>query len=72
MKLTLKQFCTFAEEENPKNCTSGVFYCHSKAMCDDYATGYCCVCQPGFYGNGLSCLNEGSQVLFYENWKKII
>uniref|UniRef100_A0A673BKK7 Nidogen 2a (osteonidogen) n=1 Tax=Sphaeramia orbicularis TaxID=375764 RepID=A0A673BKK7_9TELE len=40
-----------------------VFYvtdqCSQNAFCSDYATGFCCHCQPGFYGNGRHCLPDG-------------
>uniref|UniRef100_A0A8C7YT76 Nidogen 2a (osteonidogen) n=1 Tax=Oryzias sinensis TaxID=183150 RepID=A0A8C7YT76_9TELE len=34
--------------------------CSQNAFCSDYATGFCCHCQPGFYGNGRDCLPEGA------------
>uniref|UniRef100_A0A665TPW8 Nidogen 2a (osteonidogen) n=1 Tax=Echeneis naucrates TaxID=173247 RepID=A0A665TPW8_ECHNA len=34
--------------------------CSQNAFCTDYATGFCCHCQPGFYGNGHHCLPEGA------------
>uniref|UniRef100_A0A671U8B5 Nidogen 2 n=1 Tax=Sparus aurata TaxID=8175 RepID=A0A671U8B5_SPAAU len=34
--------------------------CSQNAFCSDYATGYCCHCRPGFYGNGRHCLPEGA------------
>lgn len=33
--------------------------CSQNAYCSDYATGFCCHCQPGFYGNGRYCLPDG-------------
>uniref|UniRef100_A0A671UBP2 Nidogen 2 n=1 Tax=Sparus aurata TaxID=8175 RepID=A0A671UBP2_SPAAU len=45
--------------------------CSQNAFCSDYATGYCCHCRPGFYGNGRHCLPEGAEftrraeVIFY-------
>ncbi|XP_067411280.1 nidogen-2 [Emydura macquarii macquarii] len=34
--------------------------CSQHAFCTDYATGFCCHCQPKFYGNGRHCLPEGA------------
>uniref|UniRef100_A0A667WUR5 Nidogen 2 n=1 Tax=Myripristis murdjan TaxID=586833 RepID=A0A667WUR5_9TELE len=34
--------------------------CSQNALCTDYPTGFCCHCQPGFYGNGRQCLPEGA------------
>uniref|UniRef100_A0A8D0AV02 Nidogen 2 n=1 Tax=Sander lucioperca TaxID=283035 RepID=A0A8D0AV02_SANLU len=34
--------------------------CSQNAFCSDYATGFCCHCRPGFYGNGRHCLPEGA------------
>uniref|UniRef100_A0A8C4HX39 Nidogen 2a (osteonidogen) n=1 Tax=Dicentrarchus labrax TaxID=13489 RepID=A0A8C4HX39_DICLA len=34
--------------------------CSQNAICSDYATGFCCHCRPGFYGNGRHCLPEGA------------
>lgn len=33
--------------------------CSQNAFCSDYATGFCCHCRQGFYGNGRHCLPEG-------------
>uniref|UniRef100_A0A8C6KF90 Nidogen 2 n=1 Tax=Nothobranchius furzeri TaxID=105023 RepID=A0A8C6KF90_NOTFU len=34
--------------------------CSQNAICSDYATGFCCHCRPGFYGNGRQCLPDGA------------
>uniref|UniRef100_A0A3Q2ZEG2 Nidogen 2a (osteonidogen) n=1 Tax=Kryptolebias marmoratus TaxID=37003 RepID=A0A3Q2ZEG2_KRYMA len=34
--------------------------CSQNAFCSDYATGFCCHCRPGFYGNGRQCLPDGA------------
>uniref|UniRef100_A0A7N5ZYA1 Nidogen 2a (osteonidogen) n=1 Tax=Anabas testudineus TaxID=64144 RepID=A0A7N5ZYA1_ANATE len=34
--------------------------CSHNAFCSDYATGFCCHCRPGFYGNGVHCLPDGA------------
>uniref|UniRef100_A0AAQ6A9T9 Nidogen 2a (osteonidogen) n=1 Tax=Amphiprion ocellaris TaxID=80972 RepID=A0AAQ6A9T9_AMPOC len=34
--------------------------CSQNAFCSDYATGFCCHCRPGFYGNGRHCLPDGA------------
>ncbi|KAH8320608.1 hypothetical protein KR067_005779 [Drosophila pandora] len=42
-----------------QSCQSTAHQCHEKAQCHDKSEGYCCVCEPGFYGNGKSCLANG-------------
>uniref|UniRef100_A0AAR2J865 Nidogen 1a n=1 Tax=Pygocentrus nattereri TaxID=42514 RepID=A0AAR2J865_PYGNA len=61
----------FVEIEEDDNIQVGVFTyssqtcansrqeCSSFADCQDYATGFCCHCRPGFYGNGKQCIAEG-------------
>ncbi|XP_041942944.1 nidogen-2 isoform X2 [Alosa sapidissima] len=34
--------------------------CSQNAYCSDYATGLCCHCRSGFYGNGQHCLPSGA------------
>ncbi|XP_069568834.1 nidogen-2 isoform X2 [Brachyistius frenatus] len=46
--------------ENKETCARFQHQCSQNAFCSDYATGYCCHCRPGFYGNGLHCLPEGA------------
>uniref|UniRef100_A0A7N8Y809 Nidogen 2a (osteonidogen) n=1 Tax=Mastacembelus armatus TaxID=205130 RepID=A0A7N8Y809_9TELE len=36
------------------------YQCSQNAFCSDYATGFCCHCRPGFYGNGRHCLPDGA------------
>uniref|UniRef100_A0A8D3DII4 Nidogen 2a (osteonidogen) n=1 Tax=Scophthalmus maximus TaxID=52904 RepID=A0A8D3DII4_SCOMX len=43
----------YAPPHSPEQCSQNSF-------CSDYATGYCCHCRPGFYGNGRHCLPEGA------------
>uniref|UniRef100_A0A7N6FEM8 Nidogen 2a (osteonidogen) n=1 Tax=Anabas testudineus TaxID=64144 RepID=A0A7N6FEM8_ANATE len=38
----------------------GHMQCSHNAFCSDYATGFCCHCRPGFYGNGVHCLPDGA------------
>ncbi|KAI5711004.1 hypothetical protein M8J75_013255 [Diaphorina citri] len=38
-------------------CVEAAATCHSKADCSDEDTGYCCVCKPGYYGNGINYNN---------------
>ncbi|XP_036947108.1 nidogen-2 isoform X14 [Acanthopagrus latus] len=46
--------------ENKETCARFQQQCSQNAFCSDYATGYCCHCRPGFYGNGRHCLPEGA------------
>uniref|UniRef100_A0A8D8XMX9 Nidogen-1 n=1 Tax=Cacopsylla melanoneura TaxID=428564 RepID=A0A8D8XMX9_9HEMI len=39
-------------------CVTAATKCHSQAECNDDVTGFCCVCKPGYYGNGVNCLPE--------------
>ncbi|KAL1109917.1 hypothetical protein AAG570_014151 [Ranatra chinensis] len=38
---------------------TGSIYCHSKADCFDTTEGFCCKCQPKYYGNGRNCFMDG-------------
>uniref|UniRef100_A0A3B4U6N2 Nidogen 2 n=1 Tax=Seriola dumerili TaxID=41447 RepID=A0A3B4U6N2_SERDU len=42
------------------SCSRFQQQCSQNAICSDYATGFCCHCRPGFYGNGRHCLPEGA------------
>ncbi|XP_062417347.1 nidogen-2 isoform X2 [Pungitius pungitius] len=48
--------------EKKETCASSRFQqqCSQNAFCSDYATGFCCHCRTGFYGNGRHCLPEGA------------
>ncbi|XP_068447054.1 nidogen-2 [Clinocottus analis] len=46
--------------ENRETCARFQQQCSQNAFCSDYATGFCCHCRPGFYGNGRHCLPEGA------------
>ncbi|XP_051915068.1 nidogen-2 isoform X31 [Hippocampus zosterae] len=46
--------------ENKETCARFQQQCSQNAFCSDYATGFCCHCQPGFYGNGRHCLPEAA------------
>ncbi|XP_071319886.1 nidogen-2 isoform X2 [Trachinotus anak] len=46
--------------ENKEICARFQQQCSQNAFCSDYATGFCCHCKPGFYGNGRHCLPEGA------------
>ncbi|XP_041645126.1 nidogen-1 [Cheilinus undulatus] len=44
---------------NLGTCANNRNKCSQFADCKDYASGYCCHCRPGFYGNGIQCVAEG-------------
>ncbi|XP_076008480.1 nidogen-2 [Genypterus blacodes] len=46
--------------ENKETCARFQQQCSQHAFCSDYATGFCCHCQPGLYGNGRHCLPDGA------------
>ncbi|XP_029942368.1 nidogen-2 [Salarias fasciatus] len=46
--------------ENKETCARFQQQCSQNAFCSDYATGYCCHCRSGFYGNGRHCLPDGA------------
>ncbi|KAM6893502.1 nidogen-2 [Xenentodon cancila] len=46
--------------ENKETCARFQQQCSQNAFCSDYATGFCCHCHPGFYGNGRHCLPKGA------------
>ncbi|XP_029030641.1 nidogen-2 [Betta splendens] len=43
-----------------ETCSRFQQQCSQNAFCSDYATGFCCHCQPSFYGNGRHCLPDGA------------
>ncbi|MEQ2267188.1 hypothetical protein XENORESO_002842, partial [Xenotaenia resolanae] len=45
---------------NKETCARFQTQCSQNAFCSDYATGFCCHCRPGFYGNGRQCLPDGA------------
>ncbi|XP_061693207.1 nidogen-2 isoform X2 [Syngnathoides biaculeatus] len=46
--------------ENKETCARFQQQCSQNAFCSDYATGFCCHCQAGFYGNGRHCLPDAA------------
>ncbi|KAK7893402.1 hypothetical protein WMY93_022554 [Mugilogobius chulae] len=46
--------------ENKETCARFQQQCSQNAICSDYATGFCCHCKPGFFGNGRQCLPDGA------------
>ncbi|XP_040825948.1 nidogen-2 [Ochotona curzoniae] len=46
--------------DHKETCERNHGRCSPHAFCTDYATGFCCHCQSGFYGNGQHCLAEGT------------
>uniref|UniRef100_H3ASA9 Nidogen 1 n=1 Tax=Latimeria chalumnae TaxID=7897 RepID=H3ASA9_LATCH len=41
-----------------QTCSNNRQQCSVHAICRDYSTGFCCHCQPGYYGNGKQCIVE--------------
>uniref|UniRef100_A0A3Q1HM38 Uncharacterized protein n=1 Tax=Anabas testudineus TaxID=64144 RepID=A0A3Q1HM38_ANATE len=56
LSLSVIQYTT----ENKETCARFQQQCSHNAFCSDYATGFCCHCRPGFYGNGVHCLPDGA------------
>uniref|UniRef100_A0A7N6B2D2 Nidogen 2a (osteonidogen) n=1 Tax=Anabas testudineus TaxID=64144 RepID=A0A7N6B2D2_ANATE len=48
------------QEQQPQVTIVLFTQCSHNAFCSDYATGFCCHCRPGFYGNGVHCLPDGA------------
>ena len=47
-----------------KTChTHGPMVCSINANCVDYATGMCCQCGAGYFGNGKHCITTGMKSL---------
>ncbi|TRY83481.1 hypothetical protein DNTS_016221 [Danionella cerebrum] len=46
--------------DNKETCERFQQQCSQSAQCTDYSTGFCCHCNPGFYGNGRHCLPNGA------------
>nr|CAI5831592.1 unnamed protein product [Callosobruchus analis] len=42
----------------PESCAEAPTYCHINAMCTDYDRGFCCKCEPKYYGNGKYCIKK--------------
>jgi len=48
-----------ADPSNARSCQEGKAICHSQAECSDNPYGFCCNCNPGWYGDGQNCLAAG-------------
>ncbi|XP_073972916.1 nidogen isoform X4 [Rhodnius prolixus] len=46
------------KHREPRTCFEGGTNCHSNAECYEEPEGYCCRCQPSYFGNGRSCLER--------------
>ncbi|KAI1895278.1 hypothetical protein AGOR_G00104650 [Albula goreensis] len=46
--------------ENKETCARFQHQCSQHGYCTDYASGFCCHCGTGYYGNGRHCLPEGA------------
>jgi len=44
--------------ESARDCGLGSTFCHSAATCSASASGFCCSCNQGWYGDGENCLQE--------------
>ncbi|XP_028136673.1 nidogen [Diabrotica virgifera virgifera] len=45
-------------DEDDNTCTSAKTLCHIQARCIDYDEGFCCECNPKYYGNGRHCIKK--------------
>ncbi|XP_067840235.1 nidogen-1 [Heptranchias perlo] len=46
--------------ERQLSCVSSGHICSIHSQCRDYTAGFCCHCNPGYYGNGKQCVAEGT------------
>ncbi|XP_048453046.1 nidogen-1 [Rhincodon typus] len=46
--------------ERQLTCANSRHVCSIHGQCRDYEAGFCCHCNPGYYGNGKQCVAEGS------------
>ncbi|XP_051880023.1 nidogen-1 [Pristis pectinata] len=46
--------------ERQLRCSNSRHVCSTHGQCRDYAAGFCCHCNPGYYGNGKQCVAEGT------------
>ncbi|XP_043535972.1 nidogen-1 [Chiloscyllium plagiosum] len=46
--------------ERQLTCANSRHVCSIHGQCRDYVAGFCCHCNPGYYGNGKQCVAEGS------------
>lgn len=42
------------------SCASAREPCPPSTSCQDFATGFCCRCDAGFFGNGKNCIQNGA------------
>lgn len=47
-----------------QSCALGGSLCHSNAICNDYAPGFCCSCEENFLGNGINCVPKGMKNMY--------
>merc|ERR1719341_3145071 len=47
-----------SDPSNARSCQEGKATCHSQAECSDNQYGFCCTCNPGWYGDGQNCLAD--------------
>lgn len=46
--------------ERQLRCSNNHHVCSAHGQCRDHAAGFCCRCNPGYYGNGKQCVSEGT------------
>ncbi|XP_069741272.1 nidogen-1 [Narcine bancroftii] len=46
--------------ERQQRCSVNHHVCSIHGQCRDYVAGFCCHCNPGYYGNGKQCVAEGT------------
>lgn len=59
-KKYLSRFVILLVDEGLTCAVAGAL-CHNQASCVDYEQGdMCCICKPGYFGNGITCIKEGN------------
>ena len=67
--MVMLQLKTFFLDIN--ECTMGENKCHESAMCSNIAGSYDCICNPGFTGDGFSCVGKPTQFLLHEKKRRV-
>ena len=48
-------------------CDTGDHKCHKKAKCSNTNGSFNCSCETGYYGDGITCLENLCATGFYDN-----